>query len=93
MVDAPLEPSPEVPAPVKPRASRVHRAPGFYSIDSKPYAIIFVDGKRIDQTPLFHISLSAGHHKIRAVLADGRARTLVVRIDPGKDVTSGTLRW
>ena len=67
--------------------------PGFYSVDSTPYATIFVDGKRLDQTPLFHVSLPAGAHQVRAVLADGRQRTFTIQIAAGAEATSGTLIW
>ena len=45
--------------------------PGSISIDSTPFATIFIDGKRADVTPLLNRSLSAGRHKVKAVLADG----------------------
>ncbi|MGE5186258.1 MAG: protein kinase domain-containing protein [Acidobacteriota bacterium] len=68
-------------------------ASGYFSIDSRPYATIYIDGKKRDQTPLFHVALPAGRHQIRAVRADGRQKTFAVQIDPGKDVSSGTLTW
>jgi len=44
---------------------------GFFSIDAKPYAEIFVDGAPFGQTPLVHKQLPAGKHKLKAVRADG----------------------
>jgi serine/threonine-protein kinase len=76
----------------KPRAARA-TGTGFFSVDSTPYATIYIDGKRHDQTPLFHIALPAGFHRVRAVLADGRRRTFTVQIKPGEQVNSGMLTW
>ena len=84
--DAPTSPAPA------PHVRRV-QPPGFFSIDSNPYATIFIDGKRRDQTPLFRIVLPSGRHRVRAVLADGRERTFQIQIAPGKEVSSGTLTW
>ncbi|MGE0869254.1 MAG: protein kinase [Kofleriaceae bacterium] len=66
---------------------------GYFSVDSNPYATIYIDGKRVDQTPLYHLQVSAGRRQIRAVLQDGRQRTFTVRIEPDKHVSSGTLSW
>ena len=51
-------------------------ASGFFSIDAKPYADIFVDGAPFGQTPLVHKSLPAGKHHIKAVRADGATKYL-----------------
>jgi serine/threonine-protein kinase len=89
---------------IDPPPSQTHRSvtrrtppadsrPGFYSIDSRPYAVIFVDGRKLDATPLYRVELPPGRHQIRATLADGRSRSFTIKIAPGKQVTSGTLRW
>ena len=88
-----LQPTP-APPPAPPRKVRpVAAEPGFYSVDSDPYATIYIDGKRIDQTPLFKRSLPSGTHRVRAVREDGKSRTFTIRINPGQHVSSGTLRW
>jgi serine/threonine-protein kinase len=51
--------------------SAVQASTGFFSIDAKPYAEIFVDGSPFGQTPLVHKPLPAGKHHIKAVRADG----------------------
>jgi len=79
--------------PARPRPTPPAAKPGYYSVDSNPYATIFIDGKRFDQTPLFRVELAAGRHQIRAVLKDGRERSFTIKIDPGKDITSNTLAW
>jgi serine/threonine protein kinase len=68
-------------------------ASGWYAIDSNPYATIFIDGRKIGDTPLDRISLPAGAHQVRAVLADGRQRTFSIDIPPDRKTSSGTLTW
>jgi eukaryotic-like serine/threonine-protein kinase len=67
--------------------------PGFYSVDSKPYATIYIDDKSYGDTPLFKVQLPAGKHRVRAVRADGKSQRLTITIQPGKLTTSGTLTW
>jgi serine/threonine-protein kinase len=68
-------------------------APGWYAIDSTPYATIYVDDRKIGDTPLDRISLPAGSHRVRAVLADGRQRSFAIDIAPDRKTSSGTLTW
>lgn len=84
---------PHAAAAVHHRAQPATARAGTFSIDSRPYATIYIDGKRRDQTPLFKVKLAAGQHDIRATLADGRERTFTVRIAAGKDTSFGTLTW
>jgi serine/threonine-protein kinase len=67
--------------------------PGQYSVDSKPYATIFIDGRSFGETPLFKISLPPGRHRVRAVRVDGQVQRHTVTIEPGKLTSSGTLAW
>jgi serine/threonine-protein kinase len=67
--------------------------PGQYSVDSKPYATIFIDGKSYGETPLFKVPLPSGRHRIRAVREDGEVQRYTVTIEPGKLTSSGTLGW
>ena len=67
--------------------------PGFYSVDSKPYATIYIDDKSYGETPLFKLQLPAGKHRVRAVRADGKSQKLTITITPGKLFSSGTLGW
>ncbi|MFN0248657.1 MAG: serine/threonine-protein kinase, partial [Kofleriaceae bacterium] len=89
-VELPVEP-PEVEMP--PDNARVPKKPGTISIDSTPFATIYIDGKRIDVTPLLNRSLPAGRHKIRAVLADGRSKELSVDVPAGRAAKPITLTW
>ena len=77
----------------KPAEDAVAAEPGQYSVDSKPYATIFIDGKSFGDTPLFKVPLPPGKHKIRAVRQDGQVLRFAVTIEPGKLTSSGTLGW
>ena len=82
--------------PARPRVTAkppVAEQPGQYSVDSRPYAKIFIDGKAYGDTPLFKLSLPAGKHRIRAVREDGKAQRFAITIEPGKLTSSGTLAW
>ena len=67
--------------------------PGTISIDSKPYARIYIDGKLADLTPILKRPLSAGRHKIRAVLADGRAKDFSIEVPAGRAAKPVVLTW
>jgi len=67
--------------------------PGTFSIDSKPYAQIYVDGKFLDVTPILKRPLAAGRHKLRAVLADGRSKELTLEVPPGRAAKPIVLTW
>jgi serine/threonine-protein kinase len=68
-------------------------APGFFSIDSSPYATIYVDGKKLGVTPLFRVALDPGSHRVKAVNASGDSQRFRVQIRSGKETSSGRLRW
>ena len=77
--------------PPLPRAAAA--APGTYSIDSHPYATIFLDDRSLGTTPLFRVSVPSGKHRIRAVLGDGRTRTFDITVSPGQNLTTEPLAW
>jgi len=77
----------------KPDEAAAPDDPGQYSVDSKPYATIFIDGKSYGETPLFKVPLPSGRHRIRAVREDGEVQRYTVTIEPGKLTSSGTLGW
>lgn len=99
----PAAPAPDVttPAPViekapaKPKSAskQAPDKPGQLSIDSMPYATIYVDGNRFGVTPLVDKPLPAGKHTIKAVLKDGRSKTFEINVSPGKLTNRGTLTW
>lgn len=76
---------PPSPPPPKPPA-------GYLTIDSQPYAVIFIDGKRYGETPLVKLALAPGRHVVRAVRDNGDAQRLTIDIELGKTVFH-RLRW
>ena len=94
-VDAALAPA--IDAAILHPADAVHEpavvARGRFSIDSTPYATIFVDGKRLDVTPISRRSLRAGHHRVRAVLADGRHKDFSIDVPSGGQANPIHLTW
>jgi serine/threonine protein kinase len=77
----------------KPDRKPVAKPPGQLSIDSTPYATIFVDGSRLGVTPIVKRSLPAGRHALRAVLADGRSKAWSLDIPAGKLAPPIQLTW
>ncbi len=67
--------------------------PGTISIDSTPYARIYIDGKLLDLTPILRRPLAAGRHKIRAVLVDGRSKTFTIDVPAGRAAKPVVLTW
>jgi hypothetical protein len=68
--------------------------PGFITIDSTPvYAVIYIDGKKIGETPLVHISVAAGKHSVRAVSGSGTTRNLSITIESGKTAPVRRIEW
>jgi hypothetical protein len=84
--------APPPPPPVQ-TPPEIAAAPGTISIDSQPYAHVFVDGHAAGDTPLFGAPIAAGKHALRVVLADGREKTLSIDVPPGGAVNEGTLHW
>jgi len=90
---APL-PAPSPPPPDRARPGRKKSArPGLFSIDSEPYATIYVDGRRLGDTPLFKVELAAGRHQVRAVCSCGKTRTFAVKIREGETHRARRLVW
>ena len=68
--------------------------PGFITIDSTPvYAVIYIDNKRIGETPLVHISVAPGKHSVRAVSGSGTTRNLSIQIESGKTAPVRRIEW
>jgi hypothetical protein len=66
---------------------------GHYSVDSRPYATISIDGTVLGETPIYRVPLAAGTHHVRAVRQDGTSMTFSITIAAGKEVSSGRLKW
>jgi serine/threonine-protein kinase len=89
----PRRPKKKVEPPKAPPVDAGVAEPGFYSVDSKPYATIFIDDRSYGETPLFKVQLPAGKHHVRAVTADGKTKRFSITIQPDKLFSSGTLGW
>lgn len=66
--------------------------PGYLSIDSRPYATIYVDGRKIGVTPLHRVKLRPGRHRIKAVSRAGTKR-FRLRIRSGKLTSRRLSNW
>ncbi|MEZ4361466.1 MAG: serine/threonine-protein kinase [Kofleriaceae bacterium] len=84
--------SASAPPPAEPPAARAPQI-GHYSVDSRPYATISIDGVDKGETPLYRIPLPEGPHRVRAERSDGTIKTFSITIVGGKEVSSGRLQW
>jgi hypothetical protein len=74
------------PAVVKPKGT------GYFSVDSQPWATIYIDGRKKGVTPLFKIKLSAGPHRVKAVSATGKTKNFRITIRPNAN-SQRRLKW
>jgi len=82
------------PPRVQPPPPVVKGPPGYITIDSTPvYATIFVDGKRLGDTPLVRVEIPAGRHTVRAVSPSGAAQSLSIAIESGKTAQTRRIEW
>jgi serine/threonine-protein kinase len=93
----PTAPLPDA-APVAPDAAAepsVVPAPryGYVSIDSSPYATIYIDGRRAGVTPLIRYRVRAGKRRVRAVLESGQSRRFSIAVEAGELAPPRQLRW
>jgi serine/threonine-protein kinase len=93
----PTTPLPDA-APVAPDAAAepsVVPAPryGYVSIDSSPYATIYIDGRRTGVTPLIRYRVRAGKRRVRAVLESGQSRRFTITVEAGELAPPRQLRW
>ncbi|HEX5063989.1 MAG TPA: serine/threonine-protein kinase [Kofleriaceae bacterium] len=75
------------------QSAKVDDTPGRFSVESFPFAKIYIDGTYVDQTPIIGTRLSPGKHTVKAVREDGKIKTFDVTIEPGKLFNKGTLSW
>ena len=96
---APMSAGPDPAPAAPPRASRPRRArarpadPGYFTIDSMPYATIYIDGAKRGVTPILRLPLAAGTHTVAAVTADGRRKSFRVTIQSGREARRRRLDW
>jgi serine/threonine-protein kinase len=86
----PLAPKP-APTP-SPAAPAVSGGPGFLTLRSEPWCEVTIDGARFGATPLVHLSMPSGKHK---VLLDNEAvgahRELALTVKPGEELKQSVL--
>ncbi len=93
------EPSPPAPPPARKResATTAREEPsggqGWISIESTPYATVWVDGRRAGVTPLIRHPVSGGPHRVRAVLPDGREQRFPMQVRAGAEAPGVHLSW
>jgi hypothetical protein len=67
-------------------AKRKSAGMGSLSINTNPWSVVFIDGKKAGNTPLQRIKLKAGRHEINLVnQAEGIRETLKIVIEADKD--------
>jgi serine/threonine-protein kinase len=97
IVRKPVRPRERDPEPREPKETVKEAAndtPGWVSIDSDPYATIFIDGKKVGVTPLARIPLQAGAHRVKAVSSQGGTeQSFNVSIESGKEARGKKLAW
>jgi serine/threonine protein kinase len=96
LVDQPTDAAEiEMPAdPARPPRNVSEKAkPGTFSIDSTPWATIYIDGNSLGITPILKRSLPAGRHKLRAVAKDGRVKEMSIDIPSGRLAKPIQLTW
>jgi serine/threonine-protein kinase len=91
--DASPVPVPEGSPARSPRPKERPTAPGYFTVDSRPWATIYVDGKKLGVTPLLRVPLSPGSHVLRAVSQTGREQRFKVVIESGKEAPRRRLVW
>ena len=69
------------------------RRRGMISIDSNPYATIYVDGRRIGVTPIIAYKVRPGRRRIKAVTASGETKRFTISVRPGKRARAKRLTW
>ena len=66
---------------------------GYLTLDSHPYGVVYVDGKRTGITPLVREPVAAGVHRIAVKLGDGREQRLRMTIEAGKEAPRRRVDW
>jgi hypothetical protein len=66
---------------------------GSFTIDSAPWATVYVDGRKKGVTPLVRLKLSAGPHSVRLVSsAGGKEKTFRITIKPSDELRK-LVKW
>jgi serine/threonine-protein kinase len=68
-------------------------APGTVSIESTPYATIYIDGVHAGVTPLIDLEVAPGRRRFRAVLPNGKEQRFTISITSGRRAPPRILSW
>jgi eukaryotic-like serine/threonine-protein kinase len=69
---------------IRPRRPRRRRT-GRLTLNTEPWTAVFIDGRRVGETPIEGLALSSGFHSMLLVNRGEKiSRTLRIRISPGK---------
>jgi serine/threonine-protein kinase len=75
------------------RPTSDRKKPGYFSIDSTPYATIYLDGRKLGITPLIRVRVPPGRHRVRAVTEAGDEQRFEIEVEPGKTTPPKQLYW
>jgi serine/threonine-protein kinase len=78
--------------PARP-APRPSGPPGWITIDSQPWATIYIDGKDHGPTPVGNLALPPGRHAVRAVTPSGTTKDFSIWIESGKTSPPKRVEW
>jgi eukaryotic-like serine/threonine-protein kinase len=81
------------PRPARRARPRAVLGTGWLTVDSHPYGVVFVDGKRAGLTPLVRAPVAAGPHRVSVKLADGRVRHMRVVVEAGREAPRRRVDW
>ncbi len=60
----------------------------------RPWAVVYIDGKKIQQTPLRAYAISAGNHKILLVNdTKGKREEIKLKVNPGEPLADIKRTW
>jgi serine/threonine protein kinase len=92
-VDAPPPPPPSPPDAALTREQIIELSKtGRYSLDASPPATVFIDEKKIGDTPLVNTSLLPGTHQVRLV-APKKMKRFEIIIYGGQHTDGGLIQW
>jgi serine/threonine protein kinase len=93
-VETPKVETPKVETPKVEVKATAGGPPGFITIDSAPvYAVIYIDGKKLGETPQVNIKLAPGKHQVRAVSPSGATKNFSIQIESGKTARPAKISW
>jgi hypothetical protein len=77
---------PKLDAPKKPPTKKppTKKPPGYLSISTHPWSEVHIDGKKVGDSPILKLKLTARRYTLTLLSADGRRKDIPIDIQPGK---------